>query len=104
MLEKLVEGVWEAWLGSGQGIAAGLLITERESDIQACGDLSDTDLLGRMERDLKLSPRLHYPLPIQCTCTELHDTFTAMQKTSSGGPLSPFSLVPAQFAVPPSSS
>jgi len=54
-LEKLI-GAWEALLGSGQGIAAGLLITKRENDIQACGDVSDTDLLGRMERDLKLSP------------------------------------------------
>lgn len=71
---EVVEGAWEAWLGSGQGIAAGLLITERENDIQACGDLSDTYLLDRMEKDLKLSPSLSHPLPLQCTCTEFHDT------------------------------
>lgn len=71
---EVVEGAWEAWLGAGQGIAAGLLITERENDIQACGDLSDTYLLGRMEKDLKLSPSLSHPLPIQCICTEFHDT------------------------------
>lgn len=101
MLEKLI-GAWEAWLGSGQRIAAGLLIAKRENDIQACGDLSDTDLLGRMEKDLKLSPPLSHPLPIQCTCTEVHDTFAAMRKSSSGAPLSsPFSLAPAQFASPP---
>lgn len=78
LLDKLIEGAWEAWLGSGQGIAAGPLITKRENDIQVCGDLSDTDLLGRMERDVKLSPPLSCPLPIQCTCTEFHDIFAAM--------------------------